>query len=191
MRQKNVVKKRLSGVAMTKMSTEKIIILICAAGCIGLVSFHFMKKQSPTDAPLNSEIVTVIDAVVPTEQRPEKPGPDIKPEKAAQPLREISSKASLDELLSNTDKPVVVKFFATWCPPCQGIKKLFAQNANELSHKAYFAEVDIDKFDDKTHLATFNVQTIPTIVFFKKGDEAKRIQGIKSNSQIKEELESL
>lgn len=176
---------------MTNMSTQKIIILLCAAGCIGLVTWHLMKQQPLTETPLQSEIVTVVDAVVPTEQLPAKPSLDEKPEKAAQPLLEITSKAALDELLSNTDKPVVVKFFATWCPPCRGIKKLFAQNANELSHKAYFAEIDIDKFGDKTHLEKFNVQTIPTIVFFKKGDEAKRIQEIKSNSQIKDELESL
>lgn len=177
---------------MTNMSTQKIIILICAAGCIGLVTFHLMKQQTPMQTPLNSEIVTVVDAVVPTEQLPAKPSGDEKPEKAAQPLREITSKTSLDELLSNTDKPVVVKFFATWCPPCRALKKAYEANANELSHKAYFAEVDIDKFDDKNALtSTYGIQSFPTIVFFKKGEEAKRIQAINNKSHIKDELDSL
>lgn len=177
---------------MTTMSTEKIIILICAAGCIGLVTFHLMKKQASGDTRLDSEIVTVIDAVVPTEQLPAKPSGDAKPEKTAQPLREITTKASLDELLSNTDKPVVVKFFATWCPPCRALKAAYEASANALSHKAYFAEVDIDKFDDKNALTeTYGIQSFPTIVFFKKGEEAKRIQSIKNKSYIKDELGSL
>ena len=177
---------------MTNMSTEKIIILICAAGCIGLVTFHLMKKQVSGDTRLNSEIVTVVDAVVPTEQLPAKPSGNAKPEKAAQPLREITSKASLDELLSNTDKPVVVKFFATWCPPCRALKAAYEANANALSHKAYFAEVDVDKFDNKNALTeTYGVKSFPTIIFFKNSEEVKRIQSISNKSHIKDELDSL
>ena len=171
---------------MTNMSPSKLIILICAAGCIGLVTLHLMKKQVATDAPLNSEIVTVVDSVIPTEQLPAKPSSDAKLEKTAQALREITTKASLDELLSNTDKPVVVKFFATWCPPCRALKAAYEANANALSHKAYFAEVDVDKFDNKSALTeTYGVQSFPTIIFFKNSEEVKLIQSISKKSHIK------
>lgn len=176
---------------MNNMSTQKIIILICAAGCIGLVTWHLMQKQAPNTTPLNSEIVTVVDAVVPVEQKQEHVQPG-KPEKTAQQLQEITTKASLDELLSNTDKPVIVKFFATWCPPCRALKPAYQASADGLSHRAYFAEIDIDKFDDKDALTnTYSIQSFPTIVFFKNGNEVKRIQAINNKSHIQQELDAL
>lgn len=176
---------------MVNMSTRNLIILVFIVACIALVSMHLMNKRSEESAALNAKLVTVVEPVPVDDIPGKKTTDDLKTPKAAQVVREIASKADLDELLSNTDKPVVVKFFATWCPPCRGIKALYEASAGELSHKAYFAEINIDQFDDKAHLASFNVQTIPTIIFFKNGNEAKRLQGIRNKAHIEEQLASL
>lgn len=112
------------------------------------------------------------------------------PKNEQQSLREISTSADLKEVLAIKDKLVVVKFFAPWCPFCQAIKELYVQNAKDLKDKAHFVELDVDKFDDKPYLKTFNIEGIPTLLFFKNGVLVKRIEGLKSN-QILEVLKTL
>lgn len=176
---------------MQNISNFRMIMLVFVVACIGILTFHLINRREVAEtSSLNTELVTVVEAAKIPEERPAKPSTEVKPAKAAQALQEITTKAELDELLSNSDKPVVVKFFATWCPPCRALAPIYKASAGELSHKAYFAEIDIDKFADKDHLESFDVQSIPTIILFKNGKEMKRLSSL-SGKALAKELDAL
>lgn len=100
---------------------------------------------------------------------------------------EVESKNAFDKELKQ-GKPVVVKFYATWCPPCNQLKPIF----EKLSHKTEYREVvflavDVDKHEDLT--AKYDIRGMPTTLFFDaKGKEVQRISGgknfIKEASQV-------
>ncbi len=176
---------------MQSISNFRMIMLVFIVACIGILTFHLINKREVAETPaLSTELVTVVEAEKIPEERPAKPSTEVKPAKAAQTLQEITTKTGLDELLSNSDKPVVVKFFATWCPPCRALTPIYKASAGELSHKAYFAEIDIDKFAEKDHLDSLGVQSLPTIILFKDGKEVKRLQSL-SGKALAKELEAL
>jgi thiol-disulfide isomerase/thioredoxin len=99
----------------------------------------------------------------------------------------VNNKAELDAL-SGGNKPVVLKVFATWCPPCQAMKPEFEKVAAELGDKFIFAEADADKFADKEAL---KVEGLPTVIVFKNGAEAARFIGGRDAAGIKQELAKL
>ena len=94
---------------------------------------------------------------------------------------EITTQNFEEEVLKS-EIPVVLDFWATWCGPCQmqgpELEK-FAQ-ANEGKVKA--AKVNVD---EQRELATkFGVQSIPTLVLVKNGEEADRVVGLQSADQL-------
>ncbi|MBS1986449.1 thioredoxin fold domain-containing protein [Candidatus Dependentiae bacterium] len=176
---------------MQSISNFRMIMLVFIIACIGILTFHLInRREADRTSFSNTELVTVVEAEEIPAERPAQPSTEVKPAKAAQTLQEITNKAELDELLSNTDKPVVVKFFATWCPPCKALTPIYKASAGELSHKAYFAEIDIDQFAEKDHLDSLGVQSLPTIILFKDGKEAKRLNSL-SGKALAKELDSL
>lgn len=72
-------------------------------------------------------------------------------------------------------EPVVVDFFATWCGPCRLIEPIVKQLAESYAGKVKFVKVDIDESPDVAD--QFAVSGVPTLVLFKDGQEADRLQG--------------
>ncbi len=65
-----------------------------------------------------------------------------------------------------SSKPVVVDFFATWCPPCKNFEPIFNQLSQEMPD-IKFVKVCVDK--DAELASQYNVMSIPTLVIFKEG----------------------
>lgn len=83
----------------------------------------------------------------------------------------------------------VVDFFAPWCGPCRVLGPVIEELAEEYKDKAKIFKLNIDESDN---LATqFQVNTIPTVIFFKDGKEAKRHIGLLSKEEIKKNIDSL
>jgi len=74
---------------------------------------------------------------------------------------------SFDELIKNSDKPVVVDFWAEWCPPCLYMAPIFEEVASRLSGKAVFAKVNVDECPDLAE--RYGIMAIPTIIVFVGG----------------------
>ena len=97
------------------------------------------------------------------------------------------NKENFEDLLKSKEL-LVVDFFATWCGPC----KILAPTIEELAKKAdngvRIAKVDVDENEE---LATnYDIQAVPTIIFFKNAQEVNRITGVVSLEKIEEIIEN-
>lgn len=78
-------------------------------------------------------------------------------------------------LASSYTKPVVVKFGATWCGPCQAMAPILQQAADALQGVVVFGEVDADQSAQLT--ADFGVTSLPTMIKFINGTPVARFSG--------------
>ncbi|MBR1833056.1 MAG: thioredoxin [Ruminiclostridium sp.] len=89
--------------------------------------------------------------------------------------------ATFENEVLKSDKPVLVDFNADWCGPCQMLKPTIEQLAEERDD-IKIVSVNIDENDDLAY--DYDVSSIPCLVIFKDGKEAKRSVGLKPKSEI-------
>lgn len=94
---------------------------------------------------------------------------------------------NFDQSVLQSSKPVYVDFFATWCGPCRAFAPIFEEFSREMGDQAECYKVDIDQAQELA--ARYDVQTIPTIVLFQKGQETERIMGVQSKDVLKSMLD--
>ncbi len=92
-----------------------------------------------------------------------------------------------ENVIKESNKPIVVKAFATWCPHCAKMTPIFEQLENELGKKYLFTEFDVDKYPELTK--QFNVTSLPTFIFIKNKAEVGKVIGEMSQSELKENIE--
>lgn len=95
---------------------------------------------------------------------------------------EIGTDKNLDELTKQT-AIAIVKFGATWCGPCKMIAPELEDIANNYGHIT-IVDVDIDNSDAEQIVAQYQVQMVPTVIFFLKGKEVERFVGYKPKDFI-------
>jgi len=86
-----------------------------------------------------------------------------------------------------SDLPVLVDFWAPWCGPCRAVSPIIDELAQEYAGKINVVKVNID--EDAALSDTYDVQSIPTIVFFKNGNEVSRSSGVKTKLQFQRDIE--
>jgi thioredoxin 1 len=77
------------------------------------------------------------------------------------------SQANFDKEVLASDKPVVVDFFATWCPPCRRMAPVMESLSKGYGDKVSFLRVDVDK--NPALASKYNIDGIPAIKIFKNG----------------------
>jgi len=92
------------------------------------------------------------------------------------------------EVLKNK-KPTLVDFWAPWCGPCQMMGPIITEVAKDMSGKATIGKLNVD--ENQATAEKYNVSSIPTIIFFKNGEEVERMIGVRSKEDLVKKLDEL
>lgn len=95
--------------------------------------------------------------------------------------------ASFDADVLNSDKPVVVDFWAEWCGPCKQIGPSLEELATEMDEQIVVAKVNID--DNPNAPSRYGVRGIPTMILFKNGEAASTKVGAAPKTAIRSWIE--
>jgi thioredoxin 1 len=97
--------------------------------------------------------------------------------------------SSFDELVIQSDKPVIVDFWAEWCGPCRMVGPIVKEISEDYTGKAIVAKVDVDSNPQIS--AKFGIRNIPTILFFKGGQIVDKQVGAVAKSVLTSKLEAI
>ncbi len=96
------------------------------------------------------------------------------------------TESNFDEEVMQSDKPVLLDFWAEWCPPCKMIAPHVDQLAEEYKDKVKVGKVDVEA--NQALASKYGISSIPTLIMFKGGEPVQTIQGANLPA-IKEALE--
>jgi len=89
---------------------------------------------------------------------------------------------SFEEAIANSDVPILVDFYATWCGPCQMMSKILEQVNIELNGQVRIMKIDTDKYPQIA--SNHQIQALPTLVIFKGGQSVDRLEGVLPAEQL-------
>lgn len=93
---------------------------------------------------------------------------------------------NFESVVLNSDKPVLVDFWAAWCGPCLMMAPVVEELATELAGKAVIGKLDVDSNPNMT--AQFGIRSIPTMMVFKGGSMVEKVIGATSKSELQKRL---
>lgn len=95
---------------------------------------------------------------------------------------------NFQELVLNSDKPVLVDFWATWCGPCRMLGPIVEELHNDYEGKAVVGKVDVD--NNQQISMQYGIRNIPTVLIFKNGEVVDKFVGVAPKASIAEKLEA-
>ncbi|MFH8038807.1 MAG: thioredoxin [Candidatus Aenigmatarchaeota archaeon] len=99
-------------------------------------------------------------------------------------VEEISGEELLD--LVKRNKMVIVDIYADWCPPCKALSPIIEEVSKEYKD-VKFVKINVDENREIAHL--YDVQSIPTLLYFQNGNLVNRTVGALPKAKIKEIIE--
>jgi thioredoxin 1 len=96
---------------------------------------------------------------------------------------------NFDKVVLESDKPVMVDFWAEWCGPCRMIAPFVEEISTEFEGRALVVKCDVDSSPGVA--AKFGIRNIPTILFFKNGEVADKQVGAVPKASFASKLEAL
>lgn len=96
--------------------------------------------------------------------------------------------ASFQAEVLESKTPVLVDFYAEWCGPCKMMSPSIEKLAKEYDGKFKIGKMDIEA--NEITSGKFQIQSIPTLIFFKDGQEVGKLVGFKSEEALRKEIET-
>ncbi len=93
-----------------------------------------------------------------------------------------------EETLSNSKKPILVDFWAEWCPPCKKLTPVLEKIAKEYKEKIDIYKVNVD--ENPVLGQTFSIEVIPTVIFFKESNAKSGFVGFREEAEIKKWIDN-
>lgn len=93
------------------------------------------------------------------------------------------------ELVENSDKPVMIDFWAEWCGPCKLIGPSVEEMHSEYANRAVIGKVNVDNNPEIS--AKFGIRNIPTIIFMKNGEVVDKSVGAVPKNVLSEKLDAI
>lgn len=104
-------------------------------------------------------------------------------------LTSIISNDEFEQKVKSSNGVVVVDIWAKWCNPCKTMLPIIESIQEEVGEKAAIYKLDADS--NKDLMGELGIRSIPTLIFFKDGQEVKRLTGAKPKTEIISVIESL
>jgi thioredoxin 1 len=99
--------------------------------------------------------------------------------------------ANFDELVLQADKPVLIDFWADWCPPCQQMNPIIDKLTKQFGEKALIAKVDVGNRQNDSLAHRYEISSIPTFILFNNGEVVNRFTGSQSLESLSNSLNHL
>ena len=96
---------------------------------------------------------------------------------------------NFEELVMNSDKPVMLDFWAVWCGPCRMIAPIVEEMSAEYGDKAVIGKVDVDNNQDVA--MKYGIRNIPTVLFIKNGEVVDKQVGAAPKQAFTAKLDAL
>jgi thioredoxin 1 len=100
---------------------------------------------------------------------------------------ELSANDNFNAII-NSEIPVMVDFYATWCKPCMQQSPILEEIATEQNGAMKLLKVDVDKFPELSQI--YNVRSIPMLLLFKNGEEIWTAVGLQEKAKLVTEIEN-
>jgi thioredoxin 1 len=100
----------------------------------------------------------------------------------------MSDNKTFGEIIKG-DKPVLVDFSADWCGPCKMMPPILKELKEKIGDSATILKIDIDR--NPSVASAYNIQSVPTLVIFRKGEIKWRRSGVTGAVELKSELDKI
>jgi thioredoxin 1 len=90
---------------------------------------------------------------------------------------------NFEEIIKNSDVPVLVDFSASWCGPCKMLTPIVESLATDLAGRAKVCKIDIDEAPNTSQ--KMGVRGVPTVIAFKNGEKTGSLVGLTTKEKLR------